>query len=444
VTGRPSGWRSGRSGGQHDGVSAPHHLSAVWRDADALRTQGNLAGARDLLEPVADVAAIRLGVDNPDVIETMRRLATVHRELGELASARRVLEEALEGALLRMAEDDPVVLGISAELGAIAAELGNRHEARRNLTRVARYGPGVFGPQHPYVRVAQRYLGADAPVAEPGPETQARFAEQAVAPAPSPTPAPGPASPPPPERGIYRPAEPAPQQPPGYRPDRVAEQTRGRHPEQDLVPRHPPLAIDPFASGAPAPPASFPPVPSFEGPRFEGPAHLEGPAHFEGPEHEEAHRSRTPMIVLAVVAVAAVVAAAVVAVLAFASSPAPGPLAGPTSSSGVSRSTAPSPSPTSGAPTDVKLRDGGDSVTLTWTDPSGGSVPFLVEAGKAGVQLTRYAALPPGQSTYTVIGLNPKLDYCFTIVAVYGVDVVAPSNLVCTRRTEHTSPSPSR
>jgi Tetratricopeptide repeat/Fibronectin type III domain len=431
-------------------VSAPHHLSAVWRDADAMRTQGNLAGARDLLEPVADVAAIRLGVDNPDVIETMRRLATVHRELGELASARRVLEEALEGALLRMAEDDPVVLGISAELGAIAAELGNRHEARRNLTRVARYGPGVFGPQHPYVRVAQRYLGADAPVAEPGPEAQAQFTQPAPAPAqPGPAPVPVPAPQPPPEPGIYRPGQPteAAPQPRLYRPDRVDEQTGGRHPGPE--PEMPPAPIDPFATDAA--PVSFPNAPSYEGPPVEGPrpqrpANLErpryeGPATFQGPHDEEAHRSRTPMVVLAVVAVAAVAAAAVVAVLAFASSPKSGPLAGPTSSGVVSRSATPSPSPTSGAPTDVKLRDAGDSVTLTWTDPSGGSAPFLVEAGKAGVQLTRYAALPPGQSTYTVIGLNPKLDYCFTIVAVYGTDLVAPSDLVCTKRT---APSPSR
>ena len=71
-------------------------------------------------------------------------------------------------------------------------------------------------------------------------------------------------------------------------------------------------------------------------------------------------------------------------------------------------------------------------------------MPFLVEAGKAGTQLGRYAALPPGQPTYTVIGLNPKLDYCFTVVAVYGTDLVAPSDLVCTQRTGHATPSPSR
>src|SRR5439155_5102533 len=164
------GWRSPGRAGQHGGVSAPHHLSAAWQDADALRTRGQLAAARDLLEPVADVAAIRLGSDDPDVIETMRRLASIHRELGELASARRVLEEALEGAQLRLGEDDPVVLGISAELGAIADELGNRHEARRNLSRVAKYGPAVFAPQHPYVRAAQGFLGIVAPRAEPPPQ----------------------------------------------------------------------------------------------------------------------------------------------------------------------------------------------------------------------------------------------------------------------------------
>src|SRR2546430_7216768 len=96
-SGIAGGARAGRAGSMYR-VSAPHHLSAAWADADALRTKGQLAAARDLLEPVADVAAIRLGPDDPDVIETMRRLATVHPELGELASARRVAGGAAGGA----------------------------------------------------------------------------------------------------------------------------------------------------------------------------------------------------------------------------------------------------------------------------------------------------------------------------------------------------------
>jgi Tetratricopeptide repeat len=371
-------------------VSAPHHLSAAWRDADALRTRGQLQAARDLLEPVADVAAIRLGADNPDVIETMRRLATVHRELGELASARRVLEEALEGAQLRLGDDDPVVLGISADLGAIADELGNRHEARRNFTRVARYGPTVFGPQHPQVRAAQRFLSGDQPVAEPAPEAQAGFAPAAGYEAPPAGYEPRHQTPPfaQEQPGVYRPAE------------------------RSTAP------VDPFATPVPVPPYPEPPHP-----------------------HEEHHRSRLPLVVLAVVAVAALVAATVIGTLAFRNRHAtvPPPQAGPTTAS------APAASRASGsaaaAPRDVKLRDDGNLVTVTWTDPSGGTVPFFVEAGPAGGQLRIMGQLRPGETTYPVVGLNPRLDYCFSVVAVYSSTLVAPSDLACTQRTGKPAPS---
>jgi hypothetical protein len=381
-------------------VSAPHQLSAAWRDADALRTQGQLAAARDLLEPVADVAAIRLGADNPDVIETMRRLAIVHRELGELASARRVLEEALEAAQLRLGEDDPVVLGISAELGGIADELGNRHEARRNLARVARHGPAVFGPQHPYVRAAQRFFGADAPVMEPAPEAQAPYAPARGYGAPPPgfrkapeqarTSHAEPVPPTPPveeEPGVYRPAE---------RPGRHAAPTE---PEQDDEP------FNPFVTAQVTAPPYMTPT-------------------------EDRHRTRLPLMVLAVVAVAALVAAAVVTGVTLLR-PAPKPAPAPPAQAQQS----PTPAVSASAPSGLKLRDDGDTVTLTWTDPSAGTVPFFVEVGQAGTQLKLYGRLSPGETSYPVVGLNPKLDYCFSVVAVYSSTLLAPSSLVCTRRT---------
>jgi len=408
-------------------VSASHHLSAAWADADALRTKGQLAAARDLLEPVADVAAIRLGSDDPDVIETMRRLASVHRELGELASARRVLEEALEGAQLRLGEDDPVVLGISAELGAIADELGNRHEARRNLSRVARYGPAVFGPQHPYVRAAQHFLGLVTPPAEAPAEAQANLPAPATAPPEAtpapPTPAPPAAAPPPAleEPRVYRPAalgrHQAVEPPVDDRPWRI-EPPREEEPEVS-APRLEHSALPWYQQTAPVPdePApAYPPV----------------------AEVEEPHRSRTLMIALGVVALAAVVAAAAVLVVVLVAprSSAPGGTAGPTPSSGSTQPGA--------APTDVKLRDDGGSVTLTWADPSGGTVPFFVEVGKPGGQLQLYNTLPRGETTYRVVGLNPRLDYCFSVIAVYGTNVVAPSDLVCTQRGSSSGPSPGR
>jgi hypothetical protein len=424
------------------GVSAPHHLSAAWADADALRAKGQLAAARDLLEPVADVAAIRLGPDDPDVIETMRRLAMVHRELGELASARRVLEEALEGAQLRLGDEDPIVLGISAELGAIADELGNRHEARRNFSRVANYGPAAFGAQHPYVRAAQRFLGVETPFAEPAPEAQATFPTQAT-----PTRA-APRSAPPVEEepGVYRPPWPLPPEPESAPAPEQAPSRSGRHQAPEPGPAPEPAPPRAQEAGPRLEHAALPwyqqtePVP--EPVPVDPFASLDAPSRFEtaGRSVEEPHRSRTPLIALGVVALAAVVAATVVGLVVLLSPHTPQAGSGSGASAGASiASTAPG-----AAPTDVQLRDDGGSVTLTWSDPSGGKVPFFVEVGKPGAQLQLYNTLSPGETTYRVVGLNPRLDYCFSVIAVYGTNVVAPSNLVCTSRTGNATPSSGR
>jgi hypothetical protein len=52
--------------------------------------------------------------------------------------------------------------------------------------------------------------------------------------------------------------------------------------------------------------------------------------------------------------------------------------------------------------------------------------------------------LPAGQTAYTVNGLNPALDYCFTVVAVYNTNEVATSALACTQRGATGTPSPGR
>jgi hypothetical protein len=95
------------------------------------------------------------------------------------------------------------------------------------------------------------------------------------------------------------------------------------------------------------------------------------------------------------------------------------------------------------APRDVRLRDNGVSVTLTWTDPTSGSVPFVIAEGRAGGQLRALQPLPAGQTAYTLNGLNPTLDYCFAVVATYSTNAVATSDPVCTDR-RHESASPSR
>lgn len=85
------------------------------------------------------------------------------------------------------------------------------------------------------------------------------------------------------------------------------------------------------------------------------------------------------------------------------------------------------------APGSLRLRDDKTSITLTWTDPSKGSVPFIVAGGQQGA-LRQLQVLAAGATTYTLNGLNPKLDYCFTVAAIYGTDSVALSDLACTQR----------
>ena len=103
--------------------------------------------------------------------------------------------------------------------------------------------------------------------------------------------------------------------------------------------------------------------------------------------------------------------------------------------------------PTAAAPTaagpppgDLKLRDNSTTITLTWTDPSGGAVPFMVAAGRAGQALGVMATVDPGKTSYTVNGLNSRVDHCFTVLAVYSTDSFATSGQVCTAR-ERSTPS---
>ena len=74
------------------------------------------------------------------------------------------------------------------------------------------------------------------------------------------------------------------------------------------------------------------------------------------------------------------------------------------------------------------------SVPVTWTDPSKGTVPFIVAGGQQDT-MRQLQALAAGTTKYSLNGLNPKLNYCFTVAAVYGTDDVQLSELSCTNRS---------
>jgi hypothetical protein len=94
-------------------------------------------------------------------------------------------------------------------------------------------------------------------------------------------------------------------------------------------------------------------------------------------------------------------------------------------------------------PRDLKLRDEGATITLTWIDPSSGTVPFIVAGGRSGTALKSLASVESGQTTFQINGLSTSADFCFLVAAVYSGDHTVPSSPACTTR-KTASPSPSR
>ncbi|MET3424767.1 hypothetical protein BJ973_003979 [Actinoplanes tereljensis] len=85
-------------------------------------------------------------------------------------------------------------------------------------------------------------------------------------------------------------------------------------------------------------------------------------------------------------------------------------------------------------PTAVVLKDSGARIVVSWKDPTQGSVSFLVAMGHPGEQLKPVTTLGPGQTSYEISSLNPTLNYCFAVVAVYRNNQFATSQQACTNR----------
>ncbi|SCG69649.1 Fibronectin type III domain [Micromonospora halophytica] len=150
-----------------------------------------------------------------------------------------------------------------------------------------------------------------------------------------------------------------------------------------------------------------------------------------GPEPERRGRGRT--VIAVVVGVVVVVVAGVVGAVVLDRDEAAPPSTPPGASPGV-------PKATGAPPADLKLRDDDTTVTISWSDPTNGGVPFMVAGGRAGKALGVMATVEPGQTSYTVNGLSESVDYCFTVLAVYSTDAFATSGQVCTDR-ERRSPA---
>ncbi|MDG4786486.1 tetratricopeptide repeat protein [Micromonospora sp. WMMD1102] len=427
-------------------MSQPPQLTAVQARARALRDGGDDPGARRLLAQALEAARPAYGKDHPEVLGTVQVLARWQREADDPAAARRLLEEAILDGQRRWGDADPLMLALSFELGAVAEELGNRHEARRNFGRVASLGPGVLGDDHWQVRAARDYLGEApggaaepaAPLSAPPAQLSAPPAQLSAPPAQLSAPPFTPQSAPPftPPRSAP-PAMPSQSAPPFTPPQSAppaggglfqSAATSGAYAPAVEVPGRP--AEPPpssYAPGAERASSTYPPYSAQSGGQVEPyPVVMPTPTAAAPAPVAEPNRGRGSTVAAAIAAAAAVVAAIVV-VVAVVLDKSGSPEQGPTDERA-------EPVVAGEPPTDVKLRDEGTAITISWTDPSGGTVPFVVAGARAGQQTKPMMTLSPGETTYKVNAVNPKLDYCFSVLAVYSTNEFAPSDLACTKR----------
>jgi hypothetical protein len=207
---------------------------------------------------------------------------------------------------------------------------------------------------------------------------------------------------------------------------RVEQIPRPREPMTSAVPQSAPPGFPPAVPQSPAFPQPVPgfepPVPQpYEQPRF-APGGAAAPAASPVPSKREdsSYGRKAPALFAAIAAGLGVIIAVVALVFVLADR-------GDDSDSDVPTLAGP-------APSDVRMRDYGSSVQLSWSDPANGRASFIVTVGQPGQQLRPMGQVGPATTSFNLKGLNAELDYCFAIVAVYSTSQFSTSPQTCTSR----------
>jgi hypothetical protein len=449
-------------------------LVAAHAQGRRLAESGDLTGARTLLEEALQRGELRLGQEDPRLAPIMVDLATIARRLGNLTEAHDQLHRAHTIIATTAGADHPTSLSIEARLAAVIHRLGDPTDAHdRHLVDA---GARVLGDDHPAVQGARQRLaartqappslvaggfphpaapaprGADGPVAAPA------FAPPAV-----PSPSPGATSPafaaPAASSPIAAPAASSPiaasaGSAPGVgagddAPTEQAFAAAGEHgfgvagaspdlPSQ-VSPPYPAVRDHVRALPATLAPLDSAPVGATYAPVADGiyqrvdtrPVTSDGHGWSKGfiddeePTIRRRRGANAGMILVAALCAVVLIGGVLVALqllLPDGGPTVPGPVTTPT--------VAASP-----APTGVTIRDEGGSVTITWVDPSKGTVQFLVSGAREGNALAVLTSVPAGRTVATIYGLNTNYNYCFSVSAVWSADNIQESMRTCTSRT---------
>jgi len=155
---------------------------------------------------------------------------------------------------------------------------------------------------------------------------------------------------------------------------------------------------------------------------------------------DEGVRSRFTLVA-AVAALVVLAIAAVVGLVLWRNGQHPAPTPGAEASASATAGPTGRPAPTGSVklsskppPTNLKLDDKGGTIVISWSDPSGGTVSFVVFEAQEGRGFNIGKQVPAGTTSVPLDGLNPSINYCFIVSAAYSVDDLAASVQVCTNR----------
>ncbi|MEV4410717.1 tetratricopeptide repeat protein [Catellatospora sp. NPDC049609] len=111
--------------------------------------------------------------------------------------------------------------------------------------------------------------------------------------------------------------------------------------------------------------------------------------------------------------------------------------AGPDPGEGTAPPAATSAAPAASAPpaaTGLAVADEDDRLLVTWSYPDGVAAAVVLSAAPAGEPMRAMQSLPAGTESFTLLGLDPRRDYCVTVTLAYSAEQTVMSPPVCTDR----------
>jgi CHAT domain-containing protein/Tfp pilus assembly protein PilF len=142
------------------GLNRPEIAESLHRLADLLQQTGDYAGARPLYERALQIREQTLGPNHPTVAETLNELGVRLQATGDYAGSKRMHERALQIREQAFGPNHPDVAQSLNNLGLLLQTTGDYAGAKPLIERALTIREQTLGPTHPRVAITLHNLAA--------------------------------------------------------------------------------------------------------------------------------------------------------------------------------------------------------------------------------------------------------------------------------------------